>query len=56
MSVEVRQLVIKSNVVQTDEQGESGASPAEDLENFKMEIINECKRMIAEQLRDKRER
>lgn len=56
MSVEVRQMIIKSNVVQADEQSESGASPSEDLEEFKMEIINECKRMIAEQLRDKRER
>lgn len=56
MSVEVRQMVVKSNVVHSDKTDQGSASSRENLEEMKIEIINECKRMMTELLRDKKER
>lgn len=51
MAIEIKQLLIKSNVV--DEEDE----PVEDREaanaNIKHEVLNECRRLIVEMLSDK---
>lgn len=52
MSVEVRQLVVRSNVVQRCESDEeSGAD-----ESKKKDILEECRRMILEILKEMKER
>ena len=56
MPIEVRQMVIKSTVLQgADGKGNAGHSGAP-LEGLKEEILSECRRMILEILREERER
>ena len=56
MTIEVKQLVIKSSV--TDNGGESQTTNESsiDLEAFKKELLAECKQIIAESLNKTRER
>ena len=57
MTIEVKQLLIKSSV-----QGDSGGQaehstpPTVDYDALKDEVIAECKTMLSELLREKRER
>lgn len=53
MTVEVRQLVVKSNVLQrsADEKGD-----ARNLEESRKAILEECKRLILETLQEMKER
>jgi hypothetical protein len=55
MSIEIKQMVVKSNVVQrcesSDEQGETAAE-----ETRKQEILEACKRLILETMQEMKER
>ncbi|MCO7226560.1 DUF5908 family protein [Pleionea sp. CnH1-48] len=62
MPVDVKNLVIKSNIEQDDD-SESDTSkkkksgdPCSDLEEAKEEILNQCRRMIEDSLSSIRER
>lgn len=52
MSIEVKQLVVKSNVVQRCETDEE-TSPEE---TQKQQVLDECKKLILETLREQKER
>ena len=56
MTIEVKQLLIKSNVVQreTSEYSDDDLSP--ELEKLKEEILAECKMMLIDLLNDNSER
>ena len=56
MTIEVKQLVIKSTV--TDDSNNFEREPARnsDLKSFKKELLAECKEIINESLRSGRER
>lgn len=55
MSIEIRQLVIKSNVLQTF--GEDEVAPsAGQLETIKEDLLAECRRIVAEMIRERGER
>ena len=55
MAIEIKQLLIKSNVVDEEE-----STPAEDRDaaqaNIKHEVLSECRRLIVEMLSDKGQR
>jgi hypothetical protein len=55
MSIEIRQLVIKSNVLQTFGEEESALSP-DQLESIKEDLLAECRRIVAEMMRERGER
>lgn len=55
MSIEIRQLVIKSNVLQTFGEEDVGLSP-EQLESIKEDFLAECRRIVAEMIRERGER
>lgn len=52
MSIEIRQLVVKSSVVQRCASNEETGTE----ENRNQEILEECKRLIQEALQENRER
>jgi len=55
MSIEVRQLIVKSNVVQrTDVEEQS--TLAQDQEEIRKMIAEECKKLILETLQEMKER
>ncbi len=56
MSIEIKQLQIKSHVVQRAEDGKDDSEPSEATEAFKEELLAECKELILDTLRDLRER
>tara|TARA_R100000656_G_scaffold116883_1_gene90099 strand:+ start:283 stop:450 length:168 start_codon:yes stop_codon:yes gene_type:complete len=55
MAIEIRQLLIKSNVVDEEE-----IAPVENRDaanaNIKQEVLSECRRLIVEMLSDKGQR
>lgn len=56
MAIEVRQMLIKSTVVQkADGNGDADGSGAR-LEGLKEEILSECRRMILQMLREQQEK
>lgn len=57
MTIEVRQMVVKSTVEDDDKRqfNAAGGCPQE-LEQVKEEILNECRAWLAEQLQQLRER
>ena len=55
MSIEVKQLVIKSTIVD-EEDDESGDDNDVALMKFKQELLNECRRLFAEMLIEKGQR
>lgn len=54
MSIEIKQLLIKSNIVQKEEK--SNSSSLEEQYNQKEELLAECRRLIYEILRERGER
>lgn len=57
MSIEVRQMVVKSNVLQRCEQdGANGREAVRIHEDSKNELLEECRKLILEMLRERRER
>jgi hypothetical protein len=56
MTIEVRQLQIKSSVLQDDGMETKGSDRRYDLEELKEDILLECRQMLMEILRQKQER
>lgn len=57
MTIEVKQLVIKSSVSDADEgSSRAGSETSIDLEALKKELLAECKQIVAETLNNARER
>jgi hypothetical protein len=54
MAVEVRQMIVKSNVLQRS--GSDEKYDVRDLEESRESILEECKRLIQEALQDAKER
>lgn len=54
MAVEIRQLVVKSNVLQRQNAEEQQDAPH--VEINRQEILEECRRMIADALREAKDR
>ncbi len=55
MAIEIKQLLIKSNVVDEDDDERVEDSHAATA-NIKQEVLSECRRLIVEMLRDKGQR
>ena len=56
MPVEVRQLVVRGNIRGETEADEHGGQTEIDFDEFREEILDACRRMIEELLRESRER
>jgi len=56
MSIEVKQLVVKADLNTASESMGASTSPAIDLEAFREEILEECRRMFERLLEQQRER
>ena len=56
MSIEVKQLQIRTAVEQGADSGGSTAFPVADQEEMKAEILAECRQMMRELLREAQER
>jgi len=56
MPVEVRQMLIKSTVQREPEEGEDKSPDAPNLEGLKAQVLSECKQLIIDTLRERRER
>lgn len=56
MSVEVRQMIVKSNVRQDSNANAPGCGDDDATENGKKDCSEECKRLILETLREMKER
>ncbi|NKB82600.1 MAG: hypothetical protein GKS05_12085 [Nitrospirales bacterium] len=56
MAIEVRQMTIKSTVMQRDTSGDRVLPDREDLEKVKKDIRAECKQFIIDLLREQQER
>ena len=56
MTIEVRQLIVKSTVVEGSRPIANQNSAALDTEELKAEILAECKDLLIELLRDQEER
>lgn len=56
MTIEVKQLVIKSSVSGGDSEQHEKAESTIDLEEFKKELLAECKLILSESLSNVRER
>lgn len=55
MSIEIKQLLIKSNVVDEDDDEQADDRDAANA-NIKHEVLSECRRLIVEMLSDKGQR
>lgn len=60
VAVEIRQMVVKSSVTGNSDSSREGQKSMEldpaELESLKKDLLDACRKMIAESLRDKRER
>lgn len=56
MSIEVKQLVVKADLHSASEPMGQDASPSVDMEAFREEILEECRRMLEQMLEQRRER
>ncbi len=55
MAIEIRQLLVKTNVVDGDE-GQPGMDFQESFDSVRKEILEECRKMMFEIIREERER
>ncbi len=55
MPIEIRQLLVKTNVVDDDER-QPGGDSQENLDSIRKEILEECRKMMFEIIREERER
>lgn len=56
MAIEIRQMVVKSNVIQRSNDDEESTHRDVLSESSKEEILAACRRMITEMLKEKKER
>lgn len=56
MTIEVRQMLIKSSVLQKAEEERAGDQSSPSLEAIKEDILTECRQLVVDLLRDRQER
>ena len=56
MPVEVRQMLIKSTVQREPDDGDEKSPDVPNLEGLKAQVLTECKQLILDTLRERRER
>ena len=56
MPVEVRQMLVKSTVQREPDDAEEKSPHPPDLEELKAEVLAECRQLILDTLRERRER
>lgn len=56
MTIEVKQIIIKSTVMNTRDIVDDHEVPAVDLEQFKAALLEECRELISDSLNGMRER
>ena len=56
MSIEIKQLIVKSTLVGNTDEPERAAMASEDLETFKQELIEQCREMVERSLAEIQER
>ncbi len=56
MTIEVKQMLIKSTVLQRKDTEETGGSSSQDMAEMKEDILEECKQLIIDMLREEKER
>lgn len=56
MTIEVKQLVIKSSVADSDAPSAKSAGAEIDMESFKKELLAECRQIVSESMSNRRER
>lgn len=56
MTIEVKQMLIKSTVLQGQGQEKCSSEPGYDLDEMRSEIMEECRQLFIELLREKQER
>lgn len=56
MTIEVKQLIIKSTVTNEPRQAQAGEPTAMDVEQLRERLMEECREMIAASLNEQRER
>ena len=56
MTIEIRQMLIKSNVFNDHAPEHQSSSSRKEMETIKEEILSECKQLIIEYFREIRER
>ena len=56
MTIEVKQMIIKSTVVNDGPVPDNGPLPAFDLDELKEQLLDECREMIAEKMSEVGER
>jgi Family of unknown function (DUF5908) len=56
MPVEVRQMLIKSTVQREPDEGEEKSPDAPAMEDLKAQVLSECRQLILDTLRERRER
>lgn len=56
MTIEVKQMIIKSTVVNDGPVLENDPAPALDLDELKEQLLEECRELIAEKMTEARER
>lgn len=56
MTIEVKQMLIKSNVLQKDVVEEKDSGPCKDLEAMKEDILSECRQLFIKLLSENPER
>jgi hypothetical protein len=55
MSIEVKQLIVKSTLVD-DSRDDERSEPTVDIERLKRQVIDECRRLIEQSLESRQER
>ena len=56
MAIEVKQMIIKSTLVNGSSKSRSAESPVVDIEQLKEMLMEECRELITESLNELRER
>ena len=58
MTIEVKQMLVKSTVLQEQDEEAKGSAPnpCQDLDEMKEDILAECRRFILQMLRERQER
>ncbi len=56
MTIEIRELLIKSSVTEQDGTGSDNVSSSEDVQQIKQELLEQCRQMILDLLAEREER
>lgn len=56
MSIEIKQLIVKSTLVGSSDEPEAAGLASEDLETFRQELIEQCRELVERSLAEMQER